>query len=1218
MPPLLDDRFRLFRSNGFSVLLRKILKDKLIYSNITNMEFEDELPSSSVFIPVMDIYDPQSGRSYKIRLSNGKINPRAASILLNRFNQGTMRQYINTTYLQPNNLRIVGNRVYDMSNRADSQRFRNALNRQRQVAIAERNEERRRAERRRELRTATNIIRNYRATQVGIPVAGGSSIDRINDRTRIFRFTYTLNQRGMSLGNWSAQVAAALEGSNYLEGLVGFNTRTQIVISALPTTFGIDAHLGGNHLRTTYEPNSAAALASIIAKKQSAEEEYEGLDWDFETILVNRIITPLGGQGGGRSEAVANKTWLALDKKSKTNCFYNSVSAIRLFTKKTNEGDNEYKLRIETLLSDIPETMKKVGDLAKNLKRGFQPSITNIVDLRVIKEYVDYVYGLANQPNIYIQLYNNIFEKIYTIVPTGLQVEDCKKYRRFEIQLINNHYIPLIRWKDIGVAPYISPPVSPVNSDEDEDYVIKKYNNKKNKQTGEWEKIVIPYNKKIAAYDIEATPNGNPRGDFTNFCVSFVWRDIEPPYDIIRKSWYGLDCIKHFIDYVSDNMDFFTGYTIYAHNNGKFDMIQVFKDYLLTDTTCPLKINPEGLIPLNGAYIGVSTYNEVGEVKWKDSLKMLPAALAKLAQEFNVPHKKLDKVKLPDGREVAINHDEVNIHNIDDYDIKHSQREYCEWDSMCLLEILELFSKDVYEATGLNITDCFTGASLSKKHYYKNFYNKFRYPIYHLSTKNDKFIRNSYYGGRNEAHYIGKYNHKVYYYDFTSLYPSEGRLKLPYGSPSKVNPDILEYYSSRGGEWNSMSALPFGFYKVKVKTLDTNRKPLHAIKNNGRLTFPIFEDYTEITLFSEEIKLGFKCKQYDYQFLEGIQFKSSKFMKEFFIDGFSKKGKAKAEGLAALALCYKIIINSGYGFWGLNTLGKDGIGRDGVNIYEKDTMDFWDLLNSGGLVNIGTMGNYNIVRANKELEIADFNVGVASAITSWARIRIWNFIDDIEKKGGKILYMDTDSAIINISMKEHQDIMKEYCWDGNGDELGSMKNEADDEVMDYFKGKVKKENPDWDKDAIKSAAKVMYKKQEELDGGDLHWDRFIGGGCKQYALQKICYDGGKVEICKMKGYSKGNGGRKLKYEDFTKLINAYWKQREIEDKYEKKCKEMMEEIREKTNADIISQEQVQFRCPLSYHLTDIRVEKWKVKKEFRVGYTKGIVQRDGWVKPLRL
>ena len=267
-------------------------------------------------------------------------------------------------------------------------------------------------------------------------------------------------------------------------------------------------------------------------------------------------------------------------------------------------------------------------------------------------------------------------------------------------------------------------------------------------------------------------------------------------------------------------------------------------------------------------------------------------------------------------------------------------------------------------------------------------------------------------------------------------------------------------------------------------------------------------------------------------------------------------------------------------------------------------------------MNIGTTGNYNFVRSNKELVISDFNVGVASAITSWARVKIWSFVDDIKKKGGNILYMDTDSAIIDISMKAHQDIMDKYCWDGNGDDLGSMKNEADDEVAGYFKKKVSKAHPTWSKAQIKVATKMAYMWQEKLDDGDLFWDNFIGGGCKQYALIKELFDGGIVEICKMKGYSKR--GKKLHFGDFEKLTRAYWEQRRIENLYEKKCSEMLQQIKEATEEDIITQDQTQFRTPLSYHLTDIRVEKWVVKKEFRIGYTKGKVADNGWVSPLHL
>lgn len=41
-------------------------------------------------------------------------------------------------------------------------------------------------------------------------------------------------------------------------------------------------------------------------------------------------------------------------------------------------------------------------------------------------------------------------------------------------------------------------------------------------------------------------------------------------------------------------------------------------------------------------------------------------------------------------------------------------------------------------------------------------------------------------------------------------------------------------------------------------------------------------------------------------------------------------------------------------------------------------------------------------------------------------------------------YSDTDSIITNCNIREHQDLMHKYMWDGCGKELGALKNECDD------------------------------------------------------------------------------------------------------------------------------------------------------------------------------
>jgi hypothetical protein len=49
-------------------------------------------------------------------------------------------------------------------------------------------------------------------------------------------------------------------------------------------------------------------------------------------------------------------------------------------------------------------------------------------------------------------------------------------------------------------------------------------------------------------------------------------------------------------------------------------------------------------------------------------------------------------------------------------------------------------------------------------------------------------------------------------------------------------------------------------------------------------------------------------------------------MPKKFIDGFDKTARVKAQGNPAMPQCHKIIIISGYGFWGLEANDRDGIG----------------------------------------------------------------------------------------------------------------------------------------------------------------------------------------------------------------------------------------------------------------------------------------------------
>ena len=159
---------------------------------------------------------------------------------------------------------------------------------------------------------------------------------------------------------------------------------------------------------------------------------------------------------------------------------------------------------------------------------------------------------------------------------------------------------------------------------------------------------------------------------------------------------------------------------------------------------------------------------------------------------------------------------------------------------------------------------------------------------------------------------------------------------------------------------------------------------------------------------------------------------------------------------------------------------------------------------------------------------------------------------------------------------------------------------------------------------IKQDTKDLFNIQYKYDNEDIFWDGMIGGGCKQYALKKELLDIKQIEIAKMKGYkSKGEGGKKLKYSQFKDLVIA----RELADKNEETIRVFMEDdytpedLMKKIDTLTIKQDQVQFRSPLSYHIAEeigTIVQKVEVNKSFKIQYSKGNVDEDGWITPLHL
>ena len=71
---------------------------------------------------------------------------------------------------------------------------------------------------------------------------------------------------------------------------------------------------------------------------------------------------------------------------------------------------------------------------------------------------------------------------------------------------------------------------------------------------------------------------------------------------------------------------------------------------------------------------------------------------------------------------------------------------------------------------------------------------------------------------------------------------------------------------------------------------------------------------------------------------------------------------------------------------------------------------------------------------SNENGIKDFNVGVASDISSYLRCRLWlwSLIDGIESKSKQVFGCDTDSVITDAKLNDYPDLMEEFMCEDIG------------------------------------------------------------------------------------------------------------------------------------------------------------------------------------------
>jgi len=466
-----------------------------------------------------------------------------------------------------------------------------------------------------------------------------------------------------------------------------------------------------------------------------------------------------------------------------------------------------------------------------------------------------------------------------------------------------------------------------------------------------------------------ADPNEIPRGFTFGVC------------DIEVKKWVHFLCIgsfyngkfKWFKD-IRDYLDFLTEDEecpdiIFAHFGGIFDFTYLIREILNKKKERKYKYVLKDMIPRGSGLlcfevdvIDKTNGGIVKKLKFSDSSALLPFGLRSLCESFGVDHQKLEI-------------DYTKITKITPELIK-----YLEHDCRGQYEVLEKFSNwPLIKRAGMSIT--MAGQALKVLRLF------LPVPVYNLPAAMDEFVRASYVGGRTEIFkplFESKKTERLYNYDVNSLYPY---VMLANKFPTQHISWSTKYDPKRLGFFDAEVEVPDDMY-VPPLPLWKEQKD-----NTKRLLFPTgkFKGRWSTVELEYARSLGVKIHSTGL----GVVFNDGEFIfKEFIETLYQMRMDAKEKGDGVTDILTKLLMNSCYGRFGLNT-EKEEIA---LNSFKKGS-ETWAELDVDGEI-------WEFCKNKKILGKTFTNVAVAAWVTSCARIHMHKLY--LECKDN-LYYTDTDS-----------------------------------------------------------------------------------------------------------------------------------------------------------------------------------------------------------------
>lgn len=468
------------------------------------------------------------------------------------------------------------------------------------------------------------------------------------------------------------------------------------------------------------------------------------------------------------------------------------------------------------------------------------------------------------------------------------------------------------------------------------------------------------------------------------------------------------------------------GYTLYAHNLGRFDSIFLIKElaelkYVVSPTW------------KDNAILKIKVFDPKSKqtVTLLDSINLFNTSLKKLLISFEC---QINKGQFPhlfvtrDNLNYIGNKPDIKYYgniSLKDYkaipipiqwSLKDECLKYLEKDVLGLLEVLNKMSNYYYDEFEVNITRYMTLPSLSMSIFGFNFYDE-KYPIKMIKGPLEKFIREAYFGGN-----VGAFTQstkgkvgKSYHYDMNSQYPAAMLNKMPTGDPVFSTNTNLSYY--------------FGFvYALILPPSESELKNLYIQyrSDNGKVSCPRTPFYRWIPTFELESALK---DNYKTEILCGINFPnaleidSENLFKDYVDHFYNMKVNAKDSVERSIA---KLMLNSLYGKFGQKDIESKIrlISRkDAEDIVKKYHISYFADINEDlVLIKYSSKLNEKLRRIySEEDKINNDDTGfkkergivsavqISCAISAYARMSINKFKNN---NSNILFYSDTDSLVL--------------------------------------------------------------------------------------------------------------------------------------------------------------------------------------------------------------